>query len=100
MAKIDGAYDCVSKTPMGEQKSTLTIVSNGDSFQGTNASPLGSMDVQDGRIDGNRLTWKMAITLPMPMTLACEGIVDGDTLTATVDTGAFGSFAMTGTRRT
>lgn len=99
MARIDGAYDCVSKTPLGEQKSIFTIVSSGDSFHGTNASPLGALEVRDGVIDGNRLTWKMEMTLPMPMTLNCEGIVDGDTLTATVDTGAFGSFTMTGTRR-
>jgi hypothetical protein len=35
----------------------------------------------------------------MPMTLECEAIVEGDTLTGTIQAGAFGAMAMTGTRR-
>ena len=99
MAIVDGAYDCVTKTPMGDQTSVFTVISNGDTFHGTNAGPLGSLDVKDGKVDGNRLTWKMDMTVPMPMTLEAEGVVEGDTLTATVALGAFGSAAMTGKRR-
>ena len=32
-------------------------------------------------IDGNTITWKMQMTVPMPMTLDCEATIDGDTLT-------------------
>lgn len=99
MATVDGAYDCVTKTPMGDQTSVFTVISSGDTFHGTNAGPLGSLDVKDGKVDGNRLTWKMDMTVPMPMTLEAEGVVEGDTLTATVMLGAFGSAAMTGKRR-
>lgn len=99
MANVDGAYDCVTKTPMGDQASVLTVISNGDSFQGTNAGPLGSLDVKEGKVDGNRLTWKMEMTIPMPMTLEAEAVVEGDTLTGTIQAGAFGAMAMTGTRR-
>jgi hypothetical protein len=99
MATVDGAYDCVTKTPMGDQTSVFTVISSGDTFHGTNAGPLGSLDVKDGKVDGNRLTWKMDMTVPMPMTLEAEGVVEGDTLTATVTLGAFGSAAMTGKRR-
>jgi hypothetical protein len=41
----------------------------------------------------------MEMTMPMPMTLTCEAIVTGDKLTGTIDAGAFGTLAMTGTRR-
>jgi hypothetical protein len=99
MAKVDGAYDCVTKTPMGDQPSVFTVVSSGNAFHGTNAGPLGSLDVKDGQVDGNRLTWKMEMTVPMPMVLDAEAIVEGDTLTGTIQLGAFGSAAMTGTRR-
>ncbi len=99
MATVDGAYDCVTKTPMGDQSSVFTVISNGDSFHGTNAGPMGSLDVKDGKVDGNRLTWKMEMTMPMPMTLDAEAIVEGDMLTGTIQLGAFGSAAMTGTRR-
>jgi hypothetical protein len=99
MASVDGAYDCVTKSPMGDQTSVLTVISNGDSFHGTNAGMLGSLDVKNGKVDGNRLTWTMDMVVPMPMTLTCEAIIDGDTLTGTIDTGAFGQLAMAGKRR-
>ena len=99
MATVDGAYDCITKTPMGDQSSVFTVVSTGDRFNGTNAGPLGSLDVKDGKVDGNRLTWKMEMVIPMPMTLDCEAIVEGDTLTGTIQAGAFGAMAMKGTRR-
>ncbi len=99
MSTVDGAYDCVTKTPMGDQTSVLTIVSNGDSFHGTNAGPLGSLDVKNGKVDGNRLTWTMDLTMPMPMTLTCEAIVTGDSIAGAMDAGPFGKMAMTGTRR-
>ncbi len=95
---VAGTYDCVTKTPMGDQKSKFTVNVDGDSFTGINAGGMGSMEVADGKVDGNTLTWKMNMTVPMPMTLDCEATIDGDALTGTVKAGAFGAFPMTGTR--
>lgn len=99
MIKVDGAYDCVTKTPMGDQASVFTIVSSGDGFHGTNASPLGSLEVKDGRVDGNRISWRMETSFPMPMTFKCEGLIDGDVLNASIDAGTFGIITMSGKRR-
>ena len=96
---VAGTYDCLTKTPMGDQKSTFTVVDNGDgTFSGQNAGAMGSMTVEDGKIDGNTLTWKMNMTVPMPMTLEGNATIEGDALTGTVNAGAFGAMAMTGTR--
>ena len=95
---VAGTYDCVTKTPMGDQTSKFTVTPDGDSFTGLNAGGMGSMDVEDGKVDGNRITWKMKMTVPMPMTLEGDATIDGDTLTGTVKAGAFGAFPMTGTR--
>ena len=95
---VSGTYDCVTKTPMGDQKSKFTVNATGDTFTGQQAGAMGSMDVVDGKVEGNRLTWKMNMTVPMPMTLNAEATVDGDTITGTVDAGAFGKMPMTGTR--
>lgn len=97
MADLDGAYECVVKSPLGDQKTTLTVTADGDTFSGTNAGALGSMDV-GGTVDGNRIAWKMSMTVPMPMTLDCEATIEGDVLTGSVGAGAFGSFPMTGKR--
>ena len=99
MSGVDGSYDCVTKSPMGDQKSVFTVNSSGDSFTGQNAGAMGSLDVENGKVDGNKLTWTMAMKVPMPMTLEAEATIDGDTLTGTIKAGAFGSMAMTGTRQ-
>ena len=96
---VAGSYDCITKSPMGDQKSVFTVNVDGDSFTGSNAGAMGALDVQNGTVDGNTLTWTMDMKVPMPMTLKCEATVDGDTLTGTIDTGAFGKMAMNGTRK-
>ena len=95
---VDGSYECVVKSPLGDQKTMLTVKSEGATFTGTNAGALGSMDVA-GTVNGQTLAWKQQITVPMPVTLDCEATVDGDTLTGSVAAGAFGSYPMSGTRK-
>lgn len=97
MAGVDGSYDCVVKSPLGDQKTVLTVKSDGATFTGTNAGAMGSMDVA-GAVDGDTLAWQQQMTVPMPMTLDCTATVEGDTITGSVGAGAFGSFPMTGTR--
>lgn len=99
MSTISGEYDCITKSPMGDQKSVLTVKVDGDTFTGGNAGMMGSLDCEDGRVDGNTLTWKMQMKVPMPMTLDCSATIDGDTLTGTVNAGAFGTMAMNGTKK-
>ena len=98
MADVDGTWDTVVKSPLGDQKSTLTVKSDGNTFTGTNAGAMGSVDIEDGKVDGNTISWTMKMTVPMPMTLDCTATIDGDTITGNVGAGAFGSFPMTGTR--
>lgn len=95
---VAGTYECVIKSPMGDQKSTFTVNVDGDAFTGQMAGGMGSMDVVDGAVSGNGLTWKMNMTVPMPMTLECEATVDGDAITGSVKAGAFGAFPLSGTR--
>ena len=96
---VEGTYDIAIQSPMGEQKGQLTVQPAGDGFTGTVSNAMmGTMDVSEGKVDGNRLTWKMDMKVPMPMTLDCDATVDGDTITGSVQAGAFGSMALTGTR--
>ena len=99
MAEVDGEWDCLTRTPMGDQKSVLTVRSDGGSFTGTNAGPLGSLDIIDGKLVGNTLNWKMKITVPFPMTLDCQATVTGDRIEGGITAGAFGTSPMTGTRK-
>lgn len=96
---VAGQYDCVTKSPMGDQKSVLTVNVDGDSWSGSNAGQMGSLDITDGKVDGNTLTWTMDMKVPMPMKLEGTATVDGDTITGQIKAGAFGSMAMSGTRK-
>jgi hypothetical protein len=96
---VAGSYECVVKSPMGDQKSVLTVTVDGDNWTGTNAGAQGSLDVYDGKVDGSTLTWKMDMKVPMPMTLEGTATVDGDAITGSIKAGMFGSMAMSGTRQ-
>ncbi|GGO98559.1 hypothetical protein [Stakelama pacifica] len=99
MAQVDGSWDTVTKTPMGDQKAVMTVKSSGDSFTGTFSGDMGETEIEDGKVDGDTLTFKISIKSPMPMTLDGEATVDGDAMTGTVKAGAFGAFPMSGTRK-
>jgi len=95
---VAGQWNCVVKSPMGDQKSVLTVNVDGESWTGTNAGDGGALECKDGKVDGNTITWKMDMVVPMPMTLEGTATADGDALTGSVKAGAFGTFPMTGTR--
>jgi hypothetical protein len=97
MAAIDGTWDATVKSPLGDQKMTLTVKTDGGTFTGTNSGAMGSTDI-NGTVDGETIHWTMNITVPMPMSLDCTATADGDTLTGSVGAGAFGSFPLTGSR--
>jgi hypothetical protein len=96
---VAGTYTTVVKSPMGDQSGTFTVIpGDGDSFTGSMAGGMGSMDIEDGKIDGDTLSWKMNMVVPMPMTLTCEATVNGDQLTGSVNAGAFGAMPLSGQR--
>ncbi|MBX9880734.1 MAG: hypothetical protein K2X73_02045 [Sphingomonas sp.] len=98
MAAVDGTWETVTKSPLGDQKSTIVVQSNGDTWTGTSTGAMGSTQITDGTISGNTIKWTMQMTVPMPMTLTCEATVDGDTITGSIGAGAFGSFPLSGNR--
>lgn len=99
MANIDGSWDCVTKTPLGEQRSVIHFQADGDSFTGTSEGEGGTMELLDGKISGDTVTWKMQLLKPMKMMLEATATVAGDALTGGVKAGMFGTSPLAGTRR-
>ena len=83
---------------MGAQNGTLTLSTEGGNLTGKMTGAGGEMDIQDGAIDGETLTWKADITSPMAMTLEFTASVDGDAISGSVKLGAFGNATFEGTR--
>lgn len=95
---VSGTYAVTVRTPMGEQSGTFTVTAAGDTFTGTISGELGAMEVREGKVAGETLTWQMDMKVPMPMTLDCTATVTGDTITGNVKAGVFGSMPLNGTR--
>ena len=55
MADVDGTYDCTVKSPLGDQKMTLTVKSAGTTFNGSVSGAMGAMGV---------MTWNRTLLDP------------------------------------
>lgn len=95
----DGKWTTTMNTPMGAQNGSMELTTDGASLTGTLTAATGdAVEITDGTVDGNNLTWKAAITQPMPITLEFSAVVDGDAISGDVKLGAFGNASFTGAR--
>ena len=94
----DGTWNTTMNTPMGAQDATLTLATDGNQLTGKMAGPQGELELQDGSVDGDNLSWKADITTPMAMTLEFSATVSGDEISGSVKLGAFGNASFSGTR--
>ena len=94
----DGTWNTTMNTPMGAQNGTMTLTTDGNTLTGKLSGPQGEIDLEDGTVDGDNLTWKASITSPMAMTLEFSATLNGDEMSGDVKLGAFGNATFTGTR--
>jgi len=95
---VDGNWKIVVQSPMGAQEATLTLKTEGGTLTGTQQSNSTSMDIQEGKVDGDKLTWKGKITQPFPMNLEFAVTVSGDEMRGEVVAVGLGSSPLTGKR--
>ena len=95
---VDGKWEIVINSPLGAQKAALDIATSGNILTGTQTAQQGSGPLENGKVDGNSLSWSAKITTPLPLTLDFTGTVDGDKLSGSVKAGSFGSFPFSGNR--
>jgi hypothetical protein len=95
---VDGSWNISIDTPMGTRQASLDLKADGAALTGTQSADGQSGPIQDGSVEGNKVSWKVDITNPMPLTLTFTGTVDGDKISGDADTGTFGSFPFSGSR--
>jgi hypothetical protein len=96
----DGKWEISMNTPMGAQSGSLDFKVDGTTLTGTMtaAAAPAAMEISDGTVDGDNLTWKAALTQPMPITLEFSAVVEGANISGNVKLGTFGDATFEGTR--
>ncbi len=100
MARVAGTWDITVTSPQGENRASMTVTQSGAALEGTMATEMGTVQVTDGRITGERVTFSIAVPISgQTTTIVFRGTVDGNRMTGTADLGAMGSATFTGERR-
>src|SRR5260370_39200899 len=94
---VDGNWNLVMTTPMGDRKATLSVTSAGGTLTGTQGAEGNSTEIFEGTTSGDDVAWKVSITNPMPLTLACSGKASGDSISGDMGIGPMGSLPFPGT---
>jgi len=95
---VDGKWEIVINSPLGAQKAALDITTNGGSLTGTQTAQQGSGPLENGKVDGNSVSWSAKITNPPPLPPDVAGTIAGDKLSGRVKARSFGSFPFSGNR--
>ena len=94
----NGNWNLVIPTPIDERQGVLSVKADGSVLTGNQSGEGNSAEIFDGQVDGDMISWKVAITNPMPLTLEFSGTVQGNSISGTVVFGALGSSTFSGTR--
>jgi hypothetical protein len=80
---VDGTYEISIQAPQGPQPMTIELKTSGSELSGCVREGDESLDLFEPTLSGNQVSFKIKVTKPMPLTLACEATVDGDSITGT-----------------
>jgi hypothetical protein len=94
---VDGTYNIVVDTPMGQQESKLTLKTSGKKLSGTMESMFGKIDFSGSTVKGNDFSFSMDVSSPMgQLNLEYTGKVAGSDISGQVKAGDFGSSPFKG----
>ncbi len=96
-AQVGGTWRLNIDSPNGSQPATLTLQQNGTSFSGKLGSPMGELDVTDGKLSGNKMTFSTTMNMGgNQLTLEFSGDVAGNRVSGSVALGPMGNATFTG----
>jgi hypothetical protein len=96
---VEGTWNLSISTPIGKIKAVVDVREHNGVLTGVAHGAGEEVPLSEVTLDGDRLTWKQAITKPMRLNLAFDVTVAGDTLQGTSKAGRLPSSKVTGARR-
>ncbi|MEV0436386.1 hypothetical protein [Nocardia sp. NPDC050413] len=94
-----GTWNMSIATPIGTIDAVVEIREQDGILTGVAHGAGEDVPLTELRADGDRLTWKQAVTKPLRLNLAFDVTVDGDTLRGTSKAGRLPSSKVVGERR-
>ena len=96
---IEGVWDLTIATPVGRIKPVVELIRDGGEFTGVAHGAGEQVPLREIVVDGDRITWKQAVTKPLRLNLTFAVTVEGDALTGTSKAGRLPASKVTGRRR-
>ncbi|MCT7355849.1 hypothetical protein N4P33_27395 [Streptomyces sp. 15-116A] len=96
---VEGTWNLSIATPLGTMNAVVELRRHNGVLTGTAHGAGEEVPLHDVALDGDRLTWKQAVTKPLRLNLAFDVTVDGDTLRGTSRAGRLPASKVTGERR-
>jgi len=75
---VQGKWNITIKTPMGDKSGVLELNVSGKTLTGSLSDAEHHVAISDGRVEGNKLSWKAKITKPMRLSFKFTAIVEQD----------------------
>lgn len=96
---VTGDWEMTVVTQRGERTSPVHFELDGEKITVTMEGRQGDEITGEGTLKGNEIEWTISRSTPRgDMTMVYKGIVEGDTMSGTVEMGDFGSFDWTAKR--
>ncbi|WP_371619887.1 hypothetical protein [Streptomyces sp. NBC_00454] len=96
---VEGVWDLSVATPIGRIEAVVELSRRAGVLTGAASGAGEDVPLGDLALEGDRLTWKQAVTKPLRLNLAFAVVVDGDTLSGTSKAGRLPASKVTGRRR-
>ena len=86
------------ETPIGVQSGTLEFTRTDDAIEGRLFNESGELKLRSGSVKGESLCWEIELSRPIPITIRCQALREGEQLIGSATVAAFGDINFTGRR--
>jgi carbon-monoxide dehydrogenase large subunit len=92
-----GKWKVTIKTPLGDRSGVLELQVDGSKVTGSLSDGERHVQIMDGKINGNQLTWSAKLEKPMRLTFKFNAVVTADRISGSARN-LLGSGTFTGVR--
>ncbi len=86
-AAPEGTWNITVKGPTGKEVTVLELERDGDTLSGTQTGRGVSTPIENGKVDGNTISWTQQVTKPMKLNVAFSGEITGNDIAGKVKVG-------------